>query len=175
MGPYESMVAVVLAGWLLLAALAQLGPVWGRLNRYLERNDVLGLIPRYHFFAPQPSVHDYHLLTRTRPPGGDFGPWQDVTPFQPTWRWWHLAWNPDRRHAKHLIDLAQSLARADAQCSDPATPLSVPYLLLLRHVTALATPGTQVQFLLARAAAFRPHERPRAVFCSKPHRVEAVA
>ncbi|MEU7132152.1 hypothetical protein [Streptomyces sp. NPDC046261] len=176
MDPYESTVTAVLAVWSLLSALAQLGPVAPRLTAWQHRFDVFGLIPRYHFFAPRPGTHDYHLLIRTRPHGGTFGAWREVTPGQPR-HWWNAVWNPDRRHHKHLFDLGTTLARTDPGCADPATALSVPYLLVLHHVTTLVEPaeGAQVQFLIARSAGHRPAEPPEGVFLSRAHQVAGTA
>ncbi|MFI1969188.1 hypothetical protein BLA24_25535 [Streptomyces cinnamoneus] len=176
LSPYESALAALLGTWLLLAVLAQLGPVAPWLGQAVGRLDVLGLVPRYHLVATCPATHDYHLLIRTRPPGGRFGAWREVTT-EPRRRRWNAVWNPDRRHHQQLFDLAMALARTDARSDDPATPLPVPYLLLLRHVSALAgrTEGAQVQFLIARSAGHRPAEQPAALFVSQAHRTGAAA
>ncbi|GHF60359.1 hypothetical protein GCM10010218_47220 [Streptomyces mashuensis] len=172
MDPYETVLAPLLGAWLLLSAIAQLGPVADRLPEYQRRYDVLGLVPRYHFFAPRPGVHDYHLLVRTRPGGGTgaYGPWQEIGP-RPRRRWWHVLWNPDRRARKQLFDLTTALTRNDARCEDPATPLSLPYLMVLQHVSRRVPAGRLVQFAVARSAGYRTGERPGLLFVSRDHRV----
>ncbi|MBB4893930.1 hypothetical protein FHS39_002964 [Streptomyces olivoverticillatus] len=160
----------------MLSAVAQLAPVRGRVAAWQGRYDLLGLVPRYHFFAPVPGTHDYHLLVRRVSPGGEHGPWREVTPVFER-RWWNVLWNPDRRHHKQLFDLATTLAKGDLTCSDPATPHSTGCLLLLRYATERArTPaGTgedvRVQFVIAQTAGERGSHAPEAVFLSRPHRI----
>ncbi|WP_269855539.1 hypothetical protein [Streptomyces sp. RPT161] len=179
MGPYEYALAGVLGAWLLLTAAAQLGPVCPQVEVWQRRLDLFGLVPRYHFFAPKPGTHDYHLLVRTVSPGGQRGAWREVTP---VWRrrWWNVLWNPDRRHHKQLFDLATTLAEADLTCSDPTTPQSTSYLLLLRYATEQARAAVSeragdgevcVQFVLAQTAGEGAASSPEAVFLSKWHRI----
>ncbi|GHD98427.1 hypothetical protein [Streptomyces alanosinicus] len=179
MGPYEYALAGILGVWLLLSAAAQLGPVCPRVAAWQRRYDLLGLVPRYHFFAPLPGTHDYHLLVRTVSPGGEHGPWREVTPAFER-RWWNVVWHPDRRHHKQLFDLAGALAKDDLTCSDPATLQSTSYLLLLRYATERARTSVggeagdeevRVQFVVAQTAGERASRSPEAVFLSRPHRI----
>ncbi|MCF3102276.1 hypothetical protein IPZ58_11845 [Streptomyces roseoverticillatus] len=179
MGPYEHALAGVLGVWLLLSAVAQLAPVWTRVADWQRRHDLLGLVPRYHFFAPVPGTHDYHLLVRAVAPGGEHGPWREVTPVFER-RWWNALWNPDRRHHKQLFDLATTLAKDDLTCSDPATPQSTSYLLLLRYATERtraaagseeSQEGLRLQFVIAQTAGERASHSPEAVFLSRAHRI----
>ncbi|MEU3874449.1 MULTISPECIES: hypothetical protein [Streptomyces] len=171
MDPYAYACAAALAAWLLLSAAAQLGPLLPRLKQWHQRYDPLGFVPRYHFFAPRPGTYDYHLLVRTGPDGTpSFGPWRELAPPRRR-RWWHVLWNPDRRQRKQLFDLTMRLCRADARCEDPATPLSIPYLLLLGHAGGAVGDDGQVQFMIARSAGYRRGEPPQAVFVSRPHRL----
>ncbi|KAF4406963.1 MULTISPECIES: hypothetical protein [Streptomyces] len=172
MGVYECTLAALFAAWLLLCVLAQLRVAAPRVAPRLGRWDASLLVPRYNYFAPVPGVHDYHLLFRTRTRGREFGAWQEVST-EGRRRWWNFAWNPDRRCRKRLLDLAKELAHRDPACADPATVLSVPYLMLLRHVCAQAEPAERadIQFLIVTISGAGRDELPQPLFLSRPHEV----
>ncbi|MGW0738270.1 hypothetical protein [Streptomyces sp. NPDC002851] len=172
MGVYESMLAALFAAWLLLCVLAQLRVIAPRVAPRLGRWDASLLIPRYNYFAPIPGMHDYHLLFRTRTRGREFGTWEEVSAGVRR-RWWNFVWNPDRRSRKQLLDLAKELAHRDPGCVDPDTVLSVPYLVLLRHVCAQIEPaeGVDIQFLIVTFSEVGGDELPQPLFLSRPHEV----
>lgn len=172
MGAYEIALAVALGLWLLASVAAQLGPVFPGVLGWHRRCDVLGIVPRYNYFAPSPMTHDYHLLVRTTSVSGECGRWREVTPTLRQ-RWWHIAWHPDRRPYKQMVHLARALT-----ADQSVTPLATSYLLVLGYVTAqLQTADSalsgrdHVQFLIARTAGERAGHSPETVFLSQSHRI----
>lgn len=162
--------AALLSIWLLASTLVQLSVWWPRLA-VLLRWDLLGLLPQYHFFCPVPARHDYHLLVRTIDARGVTSAWRQAMGPPPR-RWHNIGWNPDRRAYKSLCDLMQVV---DGEGSDPrAMQVSVAYLAILNHVSALArdTPDAAlVQFLLAVSHGPLSDTPPQAVFMSTSHRL----
>jgi hypothetical protein len=165
---------VVLSVWLCLSVLVQLSAAWPRLGR-LWRWDALGLLPQYHFFAPSPVRHDYHLLVRTYDQAGIAGAWFEAMGPPPR-RPWNIVWNPDRRAYKSLCDLMQVVSHGSSN-SPRATQLSLPYLAILNYACAVVRRDhvtTHVQFLLAVSHGPLTDVPPQAVFLSVPHRLTNI-
>ncbi len=101
--------------WFLLAALA----LWWLLSlliqpksRWLgaaERIDILGLLPRYRFFAPRPKALDYFIEVRTRTSGQDTCAWTRI-PFDPP-RFITTFWAPGAEARNMFNTLAFLLVR----------------------------------------------------------------
>lgn len=164
-------VAVVLTAWLVVSAAGQLTVPWGKrpLDR-LRTLDVFGLIPNYKFFAPRPVQHDFHLLMRTADTSGECGPWRQVAG-PPERRWWHAAWNPDRRAFKILSDVMAVAYRFDED-KPRAVQTSLPYLAILNYITQAASQdpaAVHVQFVLAISHGVLSNEDPNVVFKSDLH------
>lgn len=163
------LIVVVLCVWFVLSALVQASTAFPKLGE-LRRWDLLGLLPHYHFFCPNPVRNDFHLLSRTRPQvDGEPGAWREMMG-PPRRAWWNAVWNPDRRAYKSLCDLMEIVAEREHEQSR-AAQLSIPYLALLNHVTASAVAqgdtARYVQLLLAISVAGTD---PQAVFMSAWHR-----
>ncbi len=171
MEPLDAALAALFGCWLLVSALAQVEVVVPRL-RTIRRFDPFSVVPQYNFFAPVPGTKDFHLLVRSTTHNGEFSRWLELTSV-PRRRWWNCAWNPDRRERKALFDLATTLARESQACSLTALQVSIPYLVLLNHVTAAIAPtgADQVQFLIAVSAGTCSSEDARPMFLSQIHRV----
>jgi len=117
-------IALIFGFWLALSIANQFR------TTALPINDVLNLIPKWTFFAPNPGQHDYHVVYR------DYDG-QD----QPLSVWCELLvhqrrpistafWNPDKRYRKAIIDCCQSIVQDKVENA----PLTIPYLLLLNVV-----------------------------------------
>jgi hypothetical protein len=118
----------MVASWLVLTAFAQYRPISARLSRY----DPFRLIPSWTFFAPNPSVVDYHIVVRDERIDGSLGPWRALE-IGAERHFLNCIWNPQKRPKKILIDAVQSLVTI---CQMPSYSeghemLSLPYLLLL--------------------------------------------
>ena len=90
-------------------------------------------------------------------------------------RWFNCVWNPGRRQTKALFDTTQHLARQinEHQLTPTAILVSIPYIILLNHVSALPRPytATTTQFLVMRSDRLRGGE-PGAFFLSSLHAIE---
>jgi hypothetical protein len=168
----DAALALTFGIWLLLTVATQHK---SRLADRVRSTDLSLLIPRWHFFAPNPGVHDFVLVFRDRNVGGAVSPWRQApTPSTSNPALW-VVWNPARRHTKALIDIANELivlinehAYGRAQLV-----LAVPYLTLLNHVSSLPRLDVDVstQFAIAIAQSAAVSGEPDVVFVSALHRL----
>lgn len=135
-------IAALFAVWLVLSLIAQLP---GRPAEWIRSLDPFGVLPSWSFFAPNPARTDSHLLYRHRLANGDVTPWTEAFVWRPVW--YRFLWNPDRRAEKAISDATSSLQRHTQALG---VRLSIPYLLLLEHVSHLPSPhgAVAVQFAL---------------------------
>jgi hypothetical protein len=152
--------------WLGASALAQLG--LQPLQR-LRRLDLLGLVPLWTFFAPNPATGDVYLVCRDR--GDGVGQWTEINARSPRRSALATVWNPDRRAAKALFDVAAELDSITRTSSTGTVRLSVPYLALLEFVcsrTHLAD-ARETQFMLLSDHGLDHGSDPVPVFLSDWH------
>lgn len=173
--------AVALAAWLLVTIVCQVPASvkdWapGRIEEWVRGHDLLGIVPRWHFFAPRPAIEDYHLLYRDTLPDGTVTRWTEVHPM-PRPRWTGAMWNPAKRRVKALLDASVDLLRVSETLDHDTDQirLTLPYIAFLNHVSSLERSYVPVatQFLLMRSQ--DGVHAPRAVFRSAMHRTEPVA
>jgi hypothetical protein len=149
-----AMGAVVLLGvWLLLTMCNQVNLRWMRLVRHL---DVMLLIPRWTFFAPNPGLSDFHLSVRTLSADGTASAWEEIDGIaHRTLR--SALWNPEKRVTKAVIEVASALAPL---CRDHPERVasSAPYRCLLNHALRAAARSGRAQ-AIARCE-FRLTETP---------------
>ena len=70
-----------------------------KLSSFIHEIDYFSLIPSWTFFAPEPGVTDYHLLTRIKLKSGDFTPLVvESTANKKTIN--NAIWNPKKRKQK---------------------------------------------------------------------------
>jgi hypothetical protein len=130
------------------------------------------IVPRWNFFAPNPGIHDYHLLIRDRSIDGEVGPWISITEFDSSRPWYACVWNPEKRRKKALFDTTCILVQKAQLASEEEMPklqLSIPYLLIAslvdtRHRSPLSVAR---QFCLVQRSAQAPI--PLVVFTSAFH------
>ena len=127
---FDGIVLFAVAFWLLATCFAQIEMFSGAINRH----DPFGLIPRWTFFAPNPGVHDYHLVVRDQDRDGVESAWKAVTIGQDR-NIWSTFWNPGKRAKKIVNDAFQAIKvlRARPEVGSQGLPLSLPYLLLLHY------------------------------------------
>ena len=164
----------VLATWFAVTAVCQ--PISG-LAAHIRSWDLLNLIPAWTFFAPNPGMHDLHLLYRDRLAGGHLTQWKEVPMARPALPLLPL-WCPGRRHNKALLDVMKHLALEVGVHRDSPNvlQLSLPYLAVLNFISRLPREGdvTLTQFLLMRSVG-ASSAAPEAVFLSSLHELEASA
>lgn len=158
----DASIVVLLAGWLLASALAQLPWGWCQAVR---RWDAFGIIPSFSFFAPNPASSDCHLLYRHLLDDGSFTRWTEAFVWRPVP--WRFLWNPDRRAEKAISDATSGLAR---RTDAIGVRFAVSYLLLLNYVSALprSINAVGVQFALMGSSEYSDHD-PFARFISDTH------
>ena len=122
-----------------------------RTNWVVRHFDFFGLVPKWNFFAPTPGVHNLYLLYRLQYDDGTIGNWKalyDLDKFRSPWT---FIWNPNRRLKKALFDLVGTLALEDASTEENKAriKMSIPYLLILNHLSSYAEDICEgVQFLV---------------------------
>ncbi|EIE98534.1 DUF5819 family protein [Saccharomonospora glauca] len=134
------------------------------------------VVADWRFFAPNPGIHDHHLLMRDKLSDGTLTEWTEIrTVEERTLR--HAVWHPHRRAEKTVFDTAAELLRFIGQHgpmngnADPTVQLSVPYLTLLAHVTTRRhhPDAVQTQFLIAVSGGYDEEDEPTMVFLSEFH------
>jgi hypothetical protein len=159
-------VSAVLMLWLGVSAVGQLG---SRPVQRLRRMDFLGVVPVWTFFAPNPATGDVYLVYRD----DKNRRWTEIHVRRPRRPWLAAIWNPDRRAAKALFDIAMEITKVsrDSQNQD-AVQLSVPYLALLGFVGAHASrepAAAATQFMLLSDHGLEKGSDPVPVFVSHWH------
>ena len=153
-------------GWLALSAVCQIP---GALSDRIRRLDLCGVVPRWNFFAPTPGTWDYHLLYRDRLADGTITDWREL-PIVEARRWTHAVWNPGRRYKKALFDLTTLLMR---ECGNSLQPIqiSVPYLAMINHISALDRLPTSraTQFVIMSSFGYGSDREPSPMFVSAMH------
>lgn len=163
-------VVALYAIWLVVSTLYQLDvplAVW------IKKADAAALLPRWKFFAPNPSVADYRLFVRHRLADDTVGEWREVQLHREK-TLTEAIWNPGRRRLKVIID-AMHRIRILVQNPD-TTPMlieaSLSYLTLLQVAMAgsAAVDGPrETQFAVLQFSGLLRDSRPRLVFHSRFH------
>jgi hypothetical protein len=163
-----AVISALFAIWLLLSLIAQL-PY--KIGSWVRARDPFGVIPSWSFFAPNPARTDPHLLYRHRLADGTVTDWTEAFVGRPVW--YRFVWNPDRRAEKAISDATSSLQR---RVRAAGVWLSLPYLLLLEHVSSLPTPhgAVGVQFALMGSWGPGATSEPFVRFVSATHSLGAI-
>lgn len=163
----DAAISALFAAWLVLSLVAQIP---GRPAGWIRARDPFGVIPSWSFFAPHPARTDPHLLYRHRLADGAVTGWTEAF----VWRraWYSFLWNPDRRAEKAISDATSALQR---RTEERGVRLSVPYLLLLEHVSRLPCPraAVAVQFALLGSWGPAASREPFVRFVSDTHPLQA--
>lgn len=164
---YGYLAVAVLGGWLIASAVGQL-PV-ERFQR-LRRWDPGNLIPEWTFFAPNPGIHDAHLLYRDLLEDGTLTEWREIPLLEPR-IYAHTVWNPNSRQEKAVFDAISELKIRSAYTDQKSLQVSVPYLALLNFVSSLfhEEGANATQYLVAESTGIDLTEEPSMVFLSNLH------
>jgi hypothetical protein len=164
---------VVLSLWFAASVVHQFRfAAWQRLARI----DILNLLPRWTFFAPNPGRTDFHIVFRDFA-GDSPGEWRNFLslPRPNRLRW---LWNPDRFVAKAASDaiVALQAAASTKSMSERSVLFSGPYLAILTWVMAprdkCAAVGKR-QFAVVGTQGFGKERRLEVLFVSEAHRADA--
>lgn len=163
--------AILFSGWFILAVICQFHRF--RIGRFFKRHDYCAVLPIWTFFAPDPASQDFTLLYRDKGQDGELTPWNVFAYRRPpaAVRW---IWNPDKRRAKVIHDLATVwLIAVDSDPSNQSFMLSVPYLCLLHQVSVAprSMPAVATQIAIASVHSQRG-DKPAEIFAmSQFHRI----
>lgn len=145
--------------------------------RWSERIDPVALVlPDWRFFAPNPGVHDNHILFRDELPDGEVTDWQEVTVVRQR-KLSHIVWYPDRREEKIFFDAINEIAKTvhDERMKDPGdVQITCAYLFLLNYLTHHVEhhdKAIKTQFLITRSDGRAEQEEPLILFLSNLHPV----
>jgi hypothetical protein len=167
-GGVASLLAVAFFGvWMAISIAAQLPNLKARIRQF----DALYLVPEYSFFAPTPATGDFSLLYRDRDLDGQMGGWREL-PIAGRRSILNAFWNPGRRNRKAVFDLCTDLAKYLLADNTPLeVQVSVPYLVLLNHVSRLARveQAQATQFLIMLSHGVEAKQEPRIMYLSALH------
>jgi hypothetical protein len=168
----EWALAGLFISWALATVLCQ---VPSRLQNWLRQSDIFALIPRWHFFAPTPGMHDFVLVYRDQALDGSLTMWREVPGVSVTRQPVCAVWNPGRRHTKAMLDITKELMQLITQQRQKREiELSVPYLSLLNYVSCIPRLGTEdqyTQFALVMSQSSATEGPPAVVFLSSLHEI----
>jgi hypothetical protein len=164
--------ALVLGTWFLASTVKQ-EPT--RKLKALDSLDSRGIVlPEWRFFAPNPGVHDTHLLTRDQLTDGTLTPWTECFPAMPR-KVRQIFWHPDRRAEKVVMDAMGEIIRVldmDVLVKKEDLQVTITYLVLLNYVThgrPHPDDAVRTQFLIARSTGYEENEDPLLLFLSNLH------
>jgi hypothetical protein len=165
-------VGVVLAGWLVLSAVAQFD------TKFVERlraHDHFSLIPRWTFFAPRPGVTDYHLMYQLF--HGDRGLGWREEELADARTLWGAVWNPQKRNKKALTDSVRAFTRMSSSLDRETLwrlQYTIPYIAVLSYLTDItrSTDHTHIRFMILESDGFYSERKPRLLFLSARHKAE---
>jgi hypothetical protein len=167
---FARLVALTFTGWLGASAVEQLR--FPGVQRY-RRWDVLGLIPVWTFFAPNPATGDFYVVYRDELNSGALTAWVETATPRARQRLLASIWNPDRRATKALFDIGSALSVVARDFADPeAVQLTLPYLALLTFVCSQAhhtREAVATQFMLLTDHGLDKPSAPVPVFLSRWH------
>ena len=172
---YEVLVAFVLGGWFVLTVLNQFGFKW---FRRIKRHDILGLLPIWTFFAPNPGQSDYHCVYRDRLDNNSFTEWNEIGLTEAR-RSYSFIWNPEKRSKKVLSDLVHMIVRYIVQRQGKVGAeiiLSTPYLVFLNVIMQQPAPSEAVarQFVILETYGFNRTKPLNLILKSDFHRLKGV-
>ncbi|GEM32916.1 hypothetical protein NN3_39230 [Nocardia neocaledoniensis NBRC 108232] len=171
------LVAAALLTWFLVSVICQIPrnlERWeaGTMQQWFRARDVLGLLPRWHFFAPVPATDNLHLLYRDRMADGQLAPWREIGPRRPA-KCVGALWHPGRRQNKALIDITLELLQAGLSLDGDADRIqtTLPYIALLNFVCSLPRDHRPyaTQFLVMRSKGSDENPEHQVLFVSAMH------
>lgn len=149
----------------------------------LREIDILGLIPNWTFFAPNPGTSDFHIIYRLASKE-QVCEWVEL-PMTANRKAFNSLWNPEKRRTKMLIDCVNSIIQLvkatrknsdDEQVSSKLLTVSVPYMLILNTVQSdIEKSGfngfSHVQFAVVESFGFVRTSDPKPVLYSGYHSI----
>jgi hypothetical protein len=159
-GILDWLVGGLLAAWFVVTAIASVPS----LRRRLRRHDVVNLIPDWALFA-KPRTVDMTLLRRDVLRDGTLTSWREVE-IAGGRHWYNFIWHPELGPRRAFLALADQMARTASRQPNPrwrlpgqGTPsaigdmTTVPYLAILKYVSARSHPSVEATQFMVMAVA----------------------
>ncbi|MET9211664.1 MULTISPECIES: hypothetical protein [unclassified Nocardia] len=172
-----ALLAILLLTWFAISVICQIPrsvAKWeaGRLEHWFRAHDVLGLLPRWHFFAPSPATDDLHLLYRDLSVDGQLAPWREISPRKPA-KWLGAVWHPGRRQNKAMIDITLELLKDGLSLNGDTDRIqtTLSYIAMLNFVCSLPRDrrAHATQFLIMRSKGSDDNPDHQVLFVSAMH------
>lgn len=170
-------VMIILGGLLVLTILAQLKIEV--IDRFCQQY-MLGIIPKWTFFAPKPGVTDFRISYRC------FTGVNESTGLVPVFEeffhrpFYAFIWNPNKRLKKAVFDMSVELATMLEQNhhknNNYYIEISLPYLLILSYVSSLPQVQlySKVQFVISLSSYHAGEEKLQLMYTSNIHSLNDV-
>ena len=130
---------------LVLTALKEIKKLDALLGRFPV---AMQYIPTWSFFAPNPNIHDYHLLYRTISNDGAVQDWVHAYSVEERPLRCFL-WHPEKNFSKAFLDVALELIQFSSKTQDKRQICaSLPYLHLLSFLDSLPILREKIQFMI---------------------------
>lgn len=157
----------VVGAALLISTIAAQHPI--PLFRRFKSADPFSLLPNWRFFAPNPSMHDMHLIYRTLDSGNDTSEWRSIDVLSER-KFRQIAWFPTRRLSKSVFDLSSDILQVIHKGFGYIIQIPA-YRVLIEYLRAHIRDGTEVdvvgfQFALARSTGYDRSYDPEIIFTS---------
>jgi len=142
-----------------------------RFEGFINNKTIVGVIPKWNFFAPTPGVHNFHLLYRDQLGNGSLGLWKEVR-FGKGKTYLSWVWNPGKRIIKAAFDIVVTLAKIIEETKEREyIQVSVPYLTILNYISNLPASNLVAARQFALMQTSISDEKPRLLFLSNLHRL----
>jgi hypothetical protein len=160
-------------GWLILTCANQ--PVF-KSHKWINRYDLFRLIPVWTFFAPNPGVSDFNLLSRVKLNDGTITTFQEI-PLRSKKELSTALFNPERRLQKALNDHARTiLMQIDNEITEQNKEnikLTFSYISVLNYCAKLplAPRAYAIQFVILESFGYQELMEPRLILNSDFHKI----
>lgn len=172
MNVVRGVLAAVFGTWFAMSFLSQ-DPTrkWDKVRKKFDPSGAF--VPDFRFFAPNPGVHDYHVLVRDELPDGSTTNWAELGGPH-TRKLHHSIWFTGRRAEKVVLDSVSGILEYtnDKENTPEGVQLTIPYLTILNHVTHQAPhhpDAKRTQFLICSSDGYYEEEEPNMIFLSNLH------
>jgi hypothetical protein len=167
------LVIIFYVSWLILTCANQ--PVF-RSNKWISQHDIFHLVPIWTFFAPNPGVSDYNLLSRVKLADGTITAFQEI-PLRSKKQISIALFNPNRRLQKALHDHARTIImqieKGIPEENKENIKLTFSYISVLNYCSKLpAAPNAHsVQFIILESFGYLELREPRLILNSEFHKI----
>ncbi|CAN5195014.1 hypothetical protein BH09BAC6_BH09BAC6_08750 [soil metagenome] len=140
----------------------------------IRERDILHLLPRWTFFAPNPGTSDYHILFRQMDNDNNVSEFYEF-PIHGRKHFFSFLWNPKKRVKKTILDLSVDFSRLLnlEKINEDNIKLSFTYLVFLNFFSSIKKdPDTKyIQFAVVVTKGYIQYEAPYLLICSEFHHV----